>query len=1045
MDYATSNFSHLFLTKKRLLSDWLEFNDNKQSTGSDIVLSPLTLIIDAVPYRLVGGEDGKAVVVYHDQTDASVLTIHVVDEHSLEVYYDDENGKRLYLTPDTSEATTDALPLLDVRFEPQSFAWRYTDISTGDNPDRYEIYTVAGSNKYALGCPTAGITNESNNEVCAVYVPPVFDSVSGHFADGVGTPCTFRRDFFNKKRVFNTSWVAYDQSANISFINTDASLFDIPIQHVVHTEYNGEGVNFIPLKNNLSYRGHSVRGDYYTEGTETDFRLPNVNFRTYTSINEAGNQEYGSSDLTLNYTFHTFEVEVPAGGQVTFTIPKPEENYGVSPLSYPAYEKHGFPININATRFVENGAFASDIPAFADKFRRMQGPNSDFFELNPRKEDVHNDVHQQYRVSNIHILHPRRIPVWSTDYFLWEREFSTWFVEETSVNRNFGGFFMEWDDDVESSYIVASSWLYANRRFSTKAWSSDLGGDGDAKQYAEYVAKLRYLYYDLSDEEFVSRFLGTPIPPVLLYDYRKKSVELFSYNLHEEDIKRDPERRLGEGVSETFVLALETLAAKVAEKAREILGEEFNEQYHPEKGDIITFDFEKWYNPAAPVVNGTYLCTWLYTPSLDSTERPRWMDRFYYPDLVSRQKALAAGATTHYDPSYENVVDRNFLPDSEVYKGLVERSYYDLDSTMIIEDSNTYRYDRLSKEMVKEVLEGISEYRVTEAKAANGDTVDVATDMSFDNRTWMRVESSSAKPVTELNLNFDLVINPKKSYGIRLLGNDAYEGLTIDNRKDLAPYHYFVTESSVIMLNNRIEAKRELNISAKYPGERIVDYRLGEVLGNLMVVTEKTVEVGEYKVSHQYVYILSFDLKIISRFSYENPDLKAETIVEQANERDFVVTDNGTFQHCFGVVSENEDDEATLAALELDISTYYYDPEQKHYRMSFDALFSSGSVFHKNNLYVPHVAAVGDRVVKLVFTPDNDDESALVERYYDEHAPLAGFNYVAYLRVLRDNNRSSDPECYIAVRQYEQDTNFQRHVKSIYVDAEDRVYGVQFD
>ena len=38
--------------------------------------------------------------------------------------------------------------------------------------------------------------------------------------------------------------------------------------------------------------------------------------------------------------------------------------------------------------------------------------------------------------------------------------------------------------------------------------------------------------------------------------------------------------------------------------------------------------------------NETYLCSWLYKPTHES--EPIWLDRYYYPDLISRADALKA-------------------------------------------------------------------------------------------------------------------------------------------------------------------------------------------------------------------------------------------------------------------------------------------------------------------------------------------------------------------------------------------------------------------
>jgi hypothetical protein len=61
--------------------------------------------------------------------------------------------------------------------------------------------------------------------------------------------------------------------------------------------------------------------------------------------------------------------------------------------------------------------------------------------------------------------------------------------------------------------------------------------------------------------------------------------------------------------------------------------------------------------------NGVYLCSWLYKPSHE--ESPIWLDRYYYPDQVSRFDALKGDST--YEQSFENILDKNY--DKENIKG----------------------------------------------------------------------------------------------------------------------------------------------------------------------------------------------------------------------------------------------------------------------------------------------------------------------------------------------------------------------------------------
>jgi hypothetical protein len=56
--------------------------------------------------------------------------------------------------------------------------------------------------------------------------------------------------------------------------------------------------------------------------------------------------------------------------------------------------------------------------------------------------------------------------------------------------------------------------------------------------------------------------------------------------------------------------------------------------------------------------NGTYLCSWLYKKNPESA--PIWLDRYYYPDIISRKEALKGDT---YNQSFENIMDKAYVKD----------------------------------------------------------------------------------------------------------------------------------------------------------------------------------------------------------------------------------------------------------------------------------------------------------------------------------------------------------------------------------------------
>ena len=88
----------------------------------------------------------------------------------------------------------------------------------------------------------------------------------------------------------------------------------------------------------------------------------------------------------------------------------------------------------------------------------------------------------------------------------------------------------------------------------------------------------------------------------------------------------------------------------------------------------------------------TYLCTWL---SGGIGKEGIWVDRYFYPDLVSKETALAASPIYNvtYEQSVENLIRGNSTTKSSVEKKL----YLDKKSDLTFEPNKRYKYVRITK------------------------------------------------------------------------------------------------------------------------------------------------------------------------------------------------------------------------------------------------------------------------------------------------------------------------------------------------------------
>ena len=90
--------------------------------------------------------------------------------------------------------------------------------------------------------------------------------------------------------------------------------------------------------------------------------------------------------------------------------------------------------------------------------------------------------------------------------------------------------------------------------------------------------------------------------------------------------------------------------------------------------------------------NVTYLCTWL---SGGVGDPGIWIDRYYYPDLVSKETALAASDV--YNVTYEQAVENLIKSNASLKTSVTEKLFMDKKSDLVFEPQTRYKYRRISK------------------------------------------------------------------------------------------------------------------------------------------------------------------------------------------------------------------------------------------------------------------------------------------------------------------------------------------------------------
>ena len=91
--------------------------------------------------------------------------------------------------------------------------------------------------------------------------------------------------------------------------------------------------------------------------------------------------------------------------------------------------------------------------------------------------------------------------------------------------------------------------------------------------------------------------------------------------------------------------------------------------------------------------NVTYLCTWL---SGGIGKRGVWVDRYFYPDLTTKEEAL--GGVASFNITYDQAVENLIMTNSSLKTSVTQKYYFDKRSDLVFEPSKRYRYERIKKE-----------------------------------------------------------------------------------------------------------------------------------------------------------------------------------------------------------------------------------------------------------------------------------------------------------------------------------------------------------
>lgn len=294
VDVKSNNYSNLILTKKQKNSNLVECSEIKEETYPDFVttlsffsntgddaLNPgVWLAIDkgfdtiltdttSSSFKLIEGKpDSYSNYLMRVECidDVYCLISHTFGDATYYLVYDD--GFKMSLNSDKGK-----------------FIYHIND-------DLMNLYRIENKVLYIVGC------KKENDNWILILGPSTLP------AENVNI---FINNFEeNVNCVVDASWVSYNSENALNTIDVDRSKTDLETQFLIHSEYADENnsVNLVPLKNNLTYQGSITNGGVLEiTNNAKAIESPQVDYRNYATINSGTNQETGSENITLSFTF----------------------------------------------------------------------------------------------------------------------------------------------------------------------------------------------------------------------------------------------------------------------------------------------------------------------------------------------------------------------------------------------------------------------------------------------------------------------------------------------------------------------------------------------------------------------------------------------------------------------------------------------------------------------------------------------------------------------------------------------------------------------
>lgn len=337
LDRKINNYSSLYLTDKKKMSDIIDINHNIYTSISSETIN--SSIVDNRGMYLTFGIDKYDVpLLFFTEKDANfidptdrIFELNVINLSSIKITHKAKNNLNYYLSYINSS--------------------NKCVFSNENNPKEniFDCIFDKESNKLVLFKTVKydrHIIVSNINKLSAIKDIHLFGS--NYFN------INYYKQYLNPK--LNTSWVSYNTDyINAYEVNPNKSRNNLENNYLINTQYSyvtGDTIeaNILTLKNQKTNKNYSYRSNYIELNNPN---VPSVNNRSYTSLFTGNEQEKGDYGITLNYEFYNIDYKFKGD---EYTI------FNTSESLYP-YKQ----INVNDLQWNFKGSMAGDTPYFSDK------------------------------------------------------------------------------------------------------------------------------------------------------------------------------------------------------------------------------------------------------------------------------------------------------------------------------------------------------------------------------------------------------------------------------------------------------------------------------------------------------------------------------------------------------------------------------------------------------------------------------------------------------------------------------------------------------